>query len=229
MQGELARCFLNHAQARLRSGETVEVAQLLSEAEKLYLLEGNNIAVASVRLTKAQMLMSQGDLISAEKNIELGLPVFAEHSSPRLQLFAEWLRSDIWRALGRTEDAVLALNLTLAATQGQSKMTEYLCRVSLGKLTGDATHFIEAVDLVEESRSGFVSEQIRSTFFADRVAPYDELVKLSLRTGRPEDAFRWHERSRSRSLIESVRSPASPVDEDPGHTPSNVPALESTS
>lgn len=214
MQGELARCSLNHAQACLRSGEAAEAAQLLGKAEELYLLEGNAVAVASVRLTNAQISMRHGDLFAAEENIELALPVFVEQSSPRLQLFAQWLRSDIWRALGRTEDATFALQTTLAATRGQSKMTEYLCRVSLGKLTGDATHFTKAVDLVEESRTGFVSEEIRSAFFADRVAPYDELVKLSLGNGHLEDAFRWHERSRSRSLIESLQSQASPIDED---------------
>ena len=204
MQAELARNSLSHARALLRLGETVDAACKLDLAENLYEKEGNLVAVGSVKLARAQMLFKTGELDDAEQQAELALAAFKHGKNLRLEMFAHWFRGEIWRVRGRSTDAEFELNATLALAKNHSKEVDYLCRVSLGKITGDEAHFAAAVDLVEDSRAGLASEELRTSFFADKVVPYNELVKINLGRQRFEDAFRWHERSRSRSMADSL-------------------------
>ncbi|NOT46943.1 MAG: tetratricopeptide repeat protein, partial [Acidobacteria bacterium] len=121
MQAELAFSSLSHARALLRLGKEGEAAQKLDLADDLFQKEGNLVAAGSVKLERAQMLFKAGDPDGAERYVELALTAFEDGKSLRLEMFARWLRSEIWSARGRTADAESELNATLALAKKHSK------------------------------------------------------------------------------------------------------------
>lgn len=204
MQAELARCLKNHAIARFRTGEVERAAELLDRAQQLCENEGNEVAAGSVMLARANLLLSTGNFGEAESQAATALSKFDEGGNLRLELYTRWLGAEIRRASGRPVEAEAELRSTLETALENSSQVEYLCRISLGQITGDAAQFEHAVELVESSRESLVSEDLRTSYFADKVLPYNELVRLHLAQLKYAEAFRWHERSRGRTLLDSV-------------------------
>jgi CHAT domain-containing protein len=204
MRAELARCSLNHARVKLRQGDTSKAAELLDDALQLFHTEGNKVAQGSVILLRAQMLMEAGELDAAERAADEALSIFLDGENPRLEMLARWLRAEVGHLGGNSNEAAAELSAMLDSDGTLSRQVRYLCHLSLGRITGDEKHFKAAVDIVEDSRCVLASDELRMSFFADRVAPYNELVKINLDRGEIESAFKWHERSRSRTLSENV-------------------------
>lgn len=214
MQAELARATLSHARARLRQEQPAEAALLLDRAETLFRLESNKIAVGSVQLARAQMLFKKGELEEADDQANAALTAFRNGENPRLEIFTRWLRAEILAASGNIGDASKQLSDLLGSHSGLSLEIRYLCHLSLGRLTGSENHLKEAIQLVETSRAALASEELRTTYFASRVGAYDELVRLKLGRGQFERAFVWHEKARSRVLVDRLQSSMFPSEED---------------
>lgn len=215
MQAELARATLSHARALLRHGRLSEAAPFLDRAEALCRQEGNQIAAGSVLLARAQMFFDSGNLGEALDQAETALLIFRSGENLRLEIFVRWLRAEIMAASGEIEWAKGELSGLLGFATDLSVEIRYLCHLSLGRLNGDERHFKDAIELAETSRASIASEELRTTFFASRVSAYDQLVKLKLSHGLFGKAFIWHERARSRVLVDRLQaaSPASEEDE----------------
>lgn len=209
LQAELARCSLSHARALIRQNEFDKANRLLDRAENLYTLEGNSVAVGSVRLARSQLLLDQGNVANADEQVNLALSFFEESDNLRLSLFARWLRAEITNTSGRKSDAVAEMEATLLLAKKESKEVEYLCLTSLGKITRSEHYLESAIDLVEHSRGRLSTDELRTSFFADRIVPYNELIKIKFSKQQFEDAFRLHERSRARTLVEQLYQPRS--------------------
>ena len=203
LQAELARCSLGYARALQRQGNLDAASIKLEIAERLYENEGNAVSIGSVRLARSENLLRQGDLDGAEVQVELALSSFVAGRSFRLGAFATWLRSEIWIGRGRVHDAVAQLKDLLETSRELSDEIYYLTCISLGKITGEEQIFHNAVDVVEGARIKFASEELRTSYFAGKVSPYNELIKKSFARNDCEAALLWHERSRFRSMIDS--------------------------
>ncbi len=203
MQAELARSFLNHAKALFLLGESELSKKLLDKSEKLFAAEGNKISAASVKLAKAQILFGETDFDGAEIEAENALQIFNE-GNLRFAMFAHWLLGEIYLGRNETEKARKSFQKTRRLAANQSRQIEYLCLVSLGKISCDETYFLEAIELVENSRSLLAAEEFRTTFLSDKLLPYNELVEIKLVAKDYAEAFVWHERSRSRTLLEAM-------------------------
>jgi CHAT domain-containing protein/tetratricopeptide (TPR) repeat protein len=204
MQAELARSFLNHAKALFLLGENELSKELLDKSEKLFIDEGNKIAAASVKLAKAQILFGETDFDGAETGAENALQIFDEGRNLRFALFARWLLGEIYLSRNETEKARKSFEQTRRIAANQSRQIEYLCLVSLGKISRNENYFLEAIELVENSRSSLAAEEFRTAFLSDKLLPYNELVKLKLAEKDYAEAFAWHERSRSKTLLEAM-------------------------
>lgn len=205
MQAELARSLLNHAKALFALAESERASELLERAEKLFVAEGNAVSAALTRQAKAQFYFRRGDLSAAQAENESALQTFAGAGSRRHELLSRWLAAEIFLKRGETEKAQNAFRETLRlAAHDHLRQIEYLCLVGLGKISADETHFIEAVNLIENSRSALSAEEFRSAFFSDKLFPYNELVKIKLAANDFHAALSWHERSRSRSLLDAL-------------------------
>lgn len=204
LQAELARCSLSLARALTRLQEKNETMGLLDKAEHLYGLEGNAVAVASVRLARSQLLLDRGDVNKADEQVDLALEIFKDSDNFRFYLYARWLKAEILIASSRTADAVAALKATLAFTKEQSKEVEYLCLTSLGKVLENEQYLKDAIELVESSRESLSLDELRTSYFAEKITPYNELIKIKFKERRFEEAFYLHERSRARTLVEQL-------------------------
>lgn len=205
MQAELARSCLNHARVHLGQGNLGAAKTSLVRAEELYTAEGNLVGAATARLVHAQMLMETGDLEIAQTLVMSARSSLRSTGNQRAELFAGWLLGEIMRLDGRGDEALAVLKETLDSASEVSVQVEYLCRVSIGRISGIESEFVEAIELVENSRSALAPEDLRTSYFSKRLEPYDQLVRLKLERGQLREALEWHERSRSRTLADNLR------------------------
>lgn len=204
IQAELARSFLNHAKALFLLDETESSKRFLDKAEKLFTAEGNKISIGSVKLVKAQIFFGETDFDGAEIEAESARKIFDEGGNLRQELASRWLLGEIYVARNEKKKAQKFLRQTLKLATNQSRQIEYLCLVSLGKISNDEKLFLRAIELVENSRSSLVAEEFRTSFLSDKQLPYNELVKRKLAAKEFAEAFAWLEHSRSRTLLEAV-------------------------
>jgi CHAT domain-containing protein len=73
-----------------------------------------------------------------------------------------------------------------------------------GELDSAALAGRVAVAAVERVRGAFRSGYLRTAYRSDKAAPYDELVDVLLRLGRPADALEIADAARSRALLEHL-------------------------
>nr|MDQ5839472.1 CHAT domain-containing protein [Acidobacteriota bacterium] len=116
---------------------------------------------------------------------------------------------------GQERLAHILLEATLKESQreGLPQVAER-CHTSLGMLAAARGRvaqaeesFTHAVALIEDLRAPLPAEEFRTAFVADKLAPYDELVRLCLNDrggARVTEAFLYTERARSRALVEMM-------------------------
>jgi len=213
MRAEQARALAQAGRAAYAAGRGADAHTFLAEARSLYAAEGNFVGEAYVTLTEAQLLHAEGDhartsILAAQAEAPL-----AQAGALRRALLARWLRGEAARAQGHERLAQVLIESTLsdAETQALPQIAER-CHASLGLLAaarGDSKaaeeSFRRAASLVEDLRASLPAEEFRTAFVADKLAPYDGLVRLCLDSKggpRVEEAFLHAEAARSRSLVE---------------------------
>ena len=215
MRAEQARALAQHGRALISLGRHERAHALLAEARALYSAEGNAVGEAGVRLTEAQLQLAEGDYDSAYASAaEAEVPLAAAGSWRRL-LLARWLRGEAARARGQRDEARALFEATLRDAEQQAQpLVAERCHTSLGLLAAAAgdhaaaeSSFRRAVELTETMRAPLPAEEFRTAFFADKLVPYQELVRLCLAdggAGRVAAALGFTERARSRALVEMM-------------------------
>ena len=188
MQAELARSCLNHACTYLGQGNSEAARESLVRAEDLYSAEGNLVGASTARLVHAQMLMEAGDLEIAQTLVTSARGSLQSIGNQRAELFAGWLLGEIMRLDGRSDEALKVLKETLDSALRVAVQVEYLCRVSIGRISGSEPEFVAAIELVENSRSTLAAEDLRTSYFSKRLEPYDQLVRINLEQGQIREA-----------------------------------------
>ncbi|MFT3744833.1 MAG: CHAT domain-containing protein [Pyrinomonadaceae bacterium] len=213
-QAELARSLLGEARILQRQGRAADSNAKLDLAGELFEKEGNAVAAATVRLARARSLLEIGDLDRAENEATSALAAFKESSNQRLELVARWINCEILFADGRGEAALAELTDVLNRSCDISHEIQYLCSVLLGRITGDRGRFVDAIELAERSRSRLTSSDLRTSFFAEKLTPYNELIAMSIDDKKYVEALQWHERSRARSMADQIASSQRGFDDD---------------
>jgi tetratricopeptide (TPR) repeat protein len=215
MRAEQARALAQAGHAALLTGDREEAHDLLAGARALYAAEGNLVGEAFVTLTEAQLHHAEGDHASTAVLAAQAEAPLARAGTWRRLLLARWLRGEAARAQGQERLAHILLDATLKEAEAQAlPQIAERCHTSLGLLAaarGDAAKaeesFKRAVSLIEDLRAPLPAEEFRTAFIADKLAPYDELVRLCLAdaTGeRVTEALCYAERARSRALVEMM-------------------------
>lgn len=204
MEAELGKCFLNLAKTLFLMGENEISANYLEKAEKIFIAEGNNILLALVHFAKADVLYREKKFKAAENYAERAGQTFKNGKNLRQELLANWLLGEILALQNKTQKANQILTETLEKAGKNFSQITYLCLVSLGKLTKNEKYYLEAVEIIENSRAMLFAEEMRTAFASDKLLPYNELVKINLDRKNLIEALSWHERSRSRTLLETM-------------------------
>jgi CHAT domain-containing protein len=206
-RGERARALEYLGRAMIQQGDAARAHRCLNESRSLYLAEGSAVGAAMVTLTEAQMYHAEKSYELAANAAEAAAKPLAEAGAWRRWLIARWLHGDAARAQGDpAAQDILEQTLRDAEAQEQPNIA-YRCHTSLGLLAMAAgrfrlaeASFQRAVRLIETLRAPLPAEEFRAAFFADKLAPYEQLARLCLDTGRVAEALAHVEKSRARAL-----------------------------
>lgn len=221
MRAEQAWTMAHHGRAAALLERRAEARELFDGARRLFAEEGNTVSAALVTLFEAQLDYQHGDYGAAATAAAGAEAVFAQARSHGRALLARWLHGEALRAQGRLAEARATLEATLReAEQRALPQLAQRCHGSLGLLAlaaGDRAQaeaaLRQAVTMVEELRAPLPSEELRTAYIADKLAPYAALVRLCLegQPARVSDALGYAERARSRALAEILGGSVQPL------------------
>jgi CHAT domain-containing protein len=223
LRADEARAFASRGRAQLLSGNDEEAFASLKRARELYEAEGNKVGEALVLLSEAQLHHTHGEDEKAHSiavQVEQDLAAFGGWHQI---LLARWLLGEIERSLGHVEQAeqLFADAVRDSIREAQPQITERsytgLGLVSLAK--GDSEEaeqcFRKAIAVTEELRAPLPGEEFKTAFFANKLIPYQELLRICLQTGdkRLAEALALVESARSRALVDSLGGEQEPFTE----------------
>lgn len=214
LQGEEARARANFGRVALMLGETKIARNELKKSAKLYLSEKNKVGAAIVKLSEATVEISAKKFQKALMIIEETEKLLAESDYLRHQLNTQNLKGETLAKLGNFAEATELLEKTFA--RSIKKHQPQIAQNSLNLLGGIAfqnnelnraeKYFKKAIKLIEKLRAPLAAEEFRMSFLADKLAPFENLAKIYLNQHKLNAAFSMIERSRSRSLAESLEN-----------------------
>ena len=223
LRADEARAFASRGRAEFLLGNHDQALASLKRARELYKAEGNRVGEALVLVSEAQLHHAQDDDQTAH-----GLVVQAEKDLSDIGgwhqiLLARWLLAEIERSLGNTERAeqLFADAVRDSIREGQPQITERcytglgLVAVSKGEMESAEDSFRKAIAVTEELRAPLPGEEFKTAFFANKLVPYQELLRLCLRAGekRLSEALWQVESARSRALVDSLGGEQEPATE----------------
>jgi CHAT domain-containing protein/tetratricopeptide (TPR) repeat protein len=215
MRAEQARSLLYHGRAALLLNRFKESRRLLTDARRLYAAEGNSIGEAMVRHVEAQLFYNEGDYAAASDAASQAEGPLAEAGTWSRLLVTRWLRAEAARAQGRDIEARALFDSTLRDAEARAlPHIAQRCHISLGLLDSKGGNiesaeasFKRAIALVEELRALLPSDELRTAFVTDKLAPYTELARLCLSdpgADREVEALDYVERARARTLTDML-------------------------
>ncbi len=212
MQGEQARARANFGRIAIILGDKKLAGRELKKAAKLYLAEKNPVGAAAVKLSEAQLELSQKNFRKALKIAREAEKLLEKSGNLRHRLTSRWLQGETLRELENysAAESLLQKTFTEAAANEQSNLAQ-ATQTSLGKLFVSQEnyrraekHFRRAIELTETLRAPLPAEEFRMAFLANKLESYEELAKIYLKENKTEKAFLLVESSRSRSLAETL-------------------------
>lgn len=213
LRADEARALASRGRAELLSGNDEAALSSLKRARELYQAEGNKVGEALVSLTQAQLHHAHGnDALSLALTIQAETDLAASGGRHQI-LLARWLRADIERTLGHTDEAQKLFESAVEdASRGQPQITEPcytglgLVAIAKGETEAAEGHFRSAIAVTEELRAPLPGEEFKTAFFANKLAPYNELIRICLEAGekRTPEALALVESARSRALVDSL-------------------------
>lgn len=212
MRGEEARARANFGRvAAVLENKNLAYRELKKSAN-LYKLEKNSTGVAAVKLTQANLEISQKKYENALETIRETGKILSKSENLRQKLMLKWLEAETARKLGRKKQAEKLLTEVFGqAKRQEQKNLAQISLNSLGKLFRDGgdtkkaeSYFKRAVKIIENLRAPLAAEEFRMAFLSDKLAPFENLAKIYLERNELEKAFRMIEYSRARSLAETL-------------------------
>lgn len=214
LRADEARAFASRGRAELLLGNDEAALSALSRARELYRAEENKVGEALVLLTEAQLHHAHGDDDAAREltvHAEADLSAFGGWHQI---LLARWLRADIERTLDHNGEAQQLFESVVndSILHGQPQITERahtglgLVSLAKGETAAAEGHFRNAIAVTEELRAPLPGEEFKTAFFANKLVPYHELMRICLEAGnaRLSEALTLVESARSRALVDSL-------------------------
>ncbi len=214
MRAEQAWALAHYGQAAVLLSQYDDAQARFATARQLFLEEGNTLSAALVTLFEAHLAYRRGEYVASLEQARSCAAVFASAGNYGRALLARWLQGEALRALGRYHKARAVL-LAVDHEAGWHNVPQIAQRAqaSLGLLaaaTGDRAQaeaaLRRAVTLIETLRAPLPSEELRTAFVADKLGPYDALMRLYLQDTppRPGEALACAEGARARALAEVI-------------------------
>lgn len=212
LRGEEARSRANFASVAARLENINLARKQLKKSARLFELEKNPNGVAAVKLTQANLELSEKKYKNAQQTVEEAEKVLSASENLRQKLTLKFLKAETAAKLGKTNQADKLLTETFSqAKKQEQKNLAQISLNSLGKLSLDSgepkraeNYFKKAVEIIENLRVPLASEEFRMAFLSDKLAPFENLAKIYLERKNYKSAFEIIERSRARSLADAL-------------------------
>ena len=155
-------------------------------------------------------LQRMGKLDEAQNHLQRAVELSAEIEDAVNLARALYYLGDLRREMGSLDRAEQLLQRALKQSRSvylpevewRALRGLGLLHQSRGQTATALENFKAAVDVVEQLRGQLKVQSFRSGFLANKMDVYEETVGLLLEAGRPEEAFRYAERSRARHFID---------------------------
>jgi CHAT domain-containing protein/tetratricopeptide (TPR) repeat protein len=213
LRADEARAFASRGRAELLLGSG-EALSSLKRARELYRAEGNKVGEALVLLTEAQLHHAHGNDDAARELAIQAENELAAFGGWHQILLARWLRADIERTLDHTDESQQLFESVIddSIRHGQPQIIERsytglgLVAMAKGETAAAERHFRNAIAVTEELRAPLPGEEFKTAFFANKLVPYNGLVRICLAAGetRLSEALTLVESARSRALVDSL-------------------------
>lgn len=223
LRADEARAFASRGRAEFLLGDHDQALASLKRACELYEAEGNKVGEALVSLSEAQLHHADGEDQTAHDLAAQAETDLSAFGGWHQILLARWLLGEIERSLGGDERAeqIFTAAVEDAIREGQPQIAER-CYTGLGLIAmskGDTETaeqcFRKAIAVTEELRAPLPGEEFKTAFFANKLVPYQELLRICLQAGasRVSEALSLVESARSRALVDSLGGEQEPVAE----------------
>ena len=204
------RALLIRALALLDAGEITSALPIVAAAHDAALRTGHDAAVIQALLLRGRARLAAGDVATASSDFASARSR-AEAASDATQLVLALLGQGEALLRGNRSDAAratFARALRYPADMAQAEVT-WRVHFGLGRaaeqeanLPAARKHYENAIAAVESLRRGLLTAALRLRFLDQKLDLYWRAARLALRGGRLEDAFRYSEAAKARTLIE---------------------------
>ena len=182
------------------------------KARDLFVQEGSEIAVATVDLCLAQLMLRKHQYKEAAQLARRSAEVFERERVPIRAADARVLSAQSMEGLKETASAIADAQHALDGLRGlHAPWVSYQAFNTLGRLreqegkTGDAEAlFMRAISELEMLRGNIKLDELRMSFGKDKYQVYENIVNVKLGTEQSREAFEFVERSKSRTLIDQL-------------------------
>ncbi|MFN8526454.1 MAG: CHAT domain-containing tetratricopeptide repeat protein [Chloroflexota bacterium] len=216
---ELGQALLASSRVSEQDGEVATAVAQIDEAYGLFAQLGNRIWSADARIQAARLRAlataeSASELLEVLQSAEEATESLREAGALDRALFGQLVQSALLARLGDTETALerLAGAARGAAAIGADHLL-YQAHATMGSLQAE-TDINQAIDSykraihhLEQVRSRALADDLKLAFLADKTDLYEQIVDLLLQTDAHDSvaaAFRYVERSKSRTLLEEL-------------------------
>jgi CHAT domain-containing protein len=213
MDYELGKAKVFKALALFHLKDYTRVEPGLLAAKKIFVKEGNAVNAALVDVYLSDLYIKTEVPAKAIAAGRKALRVFLKHKLFVKANYTRLLLARAWLSAGKRSVA-RSLCKSLLASIGDhgTPWLAYQCHHLWGTLLEMENrpalayrHYARAIDVIEALRSTIPAEEFRTHFLKDKLAVYEDMVLLCLKSGRKErlaEAFSYIERGKSRTLVD---------------------------
>lgn len=224
LRGEEARARLHYGRSLLTLGRIADASEQLELANKLFSDEQSFAGSAAATLEMARIASELGKDGEALRFCADAKAIAEKSQNVRLPLSIDLLAAETLLRMNRVGHSRRLLEQIV---EGAKRLRQHdaarLAKNLLGRaaeLDGDTKSaemfFRQSISVVERLRAPLASEEFSMAFLAARLQPYEDLARLHINANKYRQAFQVIERSRSRSLADSIDRGAPDDTSDPG-------------
>jgi CHAT domain-containing protein len=206
---ERAQLLSNAGALRRRLGDPVRALETYREAQALYRqskhADGEITVLNNIGILQSADL---GDFKGAEQSFTQAYELATKSGDRPLAVHAQLNRGEARFRAGHADASQADFTAVRSRAHDlglKEEEWQALYGLSRGPSVPPAERhalLLEAVERIEALRANVGSNQLRSRFLADKRAVFDRLIETAT---SPEEAFRWMEQSRGRSLADTAK------------------------
>lgn len=199
--------------AFMARGQLSEAQRALAEAALLFRTQNILPLLSAVLLEQATLTARQGNPAAARALAQDALALVADSPWTVQKLYAYLRNADLALPDTAAAEPLLAAAQALAS-EVELPQLRYRLQQRWGHLRllqGDdmaaQAHLAGAIDEIERLRNTLVQERMRASFLDDKLAAYQDLIRLHLNRGDAasvQQAFAIAERAKSRALVDLI-------------------------